>query len=439
MTIFKTMQLFFSPEDGGDANVSEEAQDLAQLGDIDEGQEQGGDEEQDEVEQDEEVLSAGDEEGEEGDEADEEEGQEEEAEEDEEEDRGERVDPERDETGRLSVKAIRSIKDGKYADLFKDIPELRAAYFQLPKYQEVFADPEMAKEARGKAEEYDVIERTLVNDTNPEFLLKTLGQNQPKALVKLMKAFPSTLQKLDHEEAYRALANPIIEDLLYHAEQYGSRVKDKNLYLAARHIANFIWANGGEIPDITKREVAKAPSEAEQQLEKERHQFRQERLNTALTAIGTECASSVTGILSSKLGGLTPFEKKMLIKEARTELDETLKKDTALQNTLKTLWDKAANDGYSPASKDRIKNAWLSRAKAVAPGIRNRLRDEAIGSRTNGGDTTKQPQKKRSFVSKGGAPVKGSMRSVLDPHKIDWRKTSDEDILGDGSKVHLKK
>jgi hypothetical protein len=429
------MKLFFSPDDAtgtGTESLSEEAQDLAQLDDIEEVDETGGEEEAPET--DEEVLEV---EGEEDDA--EEEGQEEETEEAEGEERGEQALPERDESGRLSVKGIKTLKDGKYAELFKDIPELKAAYFQLPKYQEVFADPELAKEAKGKADEYDTIEQTLIGQTDPEFLLNTLNNNAPKALVKLMKAFPATLQKIENTEAYRALANPIIEDLLYHASQYGNRTQDKNLYLAARHLANFIWANGGEIPDIAKREVAKAPSEAEQTLERERAQYRQEKFQTAVVDIGADCATSVTSILSNKLGGLTPFEKKMLIKEARTELDDALKKDTTLQGTLKTLWTKARQDGYSPASKERIKNAWLSRAKAVAPGIRNRLKDEAIGSRTNGGDSRQEPQKKRSFISKGGLGARSNASRVLDPHKIDWRKTSDEDILGDGSKVHLKK
>jgi hypothetical protein len=436
MTIFKTLPIFYSPDDAtgtGTESLSEEAQDLAQLEDIEEEAPEG---EEDETE--EEAPEEGAELIEE-DEDVEEEGQEEETEEAEGEERGEQALPERDESGRLSIKGIKSLKDGKYAELFKDIPELKAAYFQLPKYQEVFPDPELAKEAKGKADEYDAIEQTLVNQANPEFLLNTLNNNAPKALVKLMKAFPSTLQKTENQEAYRALANPIIEDLLYHASQYGTRTQDKNLYLAARHLANFIWANGGEIPDIAKREIQKAPSEAEQTLEKERREYRQEKFSAAVADIGTDCATSVTSILSNKLGGLTPFERKMLVKEARTELDEALKKDATLQNTLKTLWGKARQDGYSPASKDRIKNAWLSRAKAVAPGIRNRLKNEAIGSRTNGGDSRQEPQKKRSFISKGGLGARSNASRVLDPHKIDWRKTSDEDLLGDGSKVHLKK
>ena len=430
------MKLYFSPDDAtgtGSEGLSEDALDLAQLEDIDDGaEEQELSPEAEAEETDEEVLEVGDDDAEE-------EGQEEETEEAEGEERGEQAIPERDASGRLSVRAIRSLKEGKYADVFKDIPELKAAYFQLPKYQEVFADPDMAVEAKGKADEYDAIEQTLVEQSNPEFLLNTLNTNAPKALVKLMQAFPSTLQKLENSEAYRALANPIIEDLLYHASQYGTRTQDKNLYLAARHIANFIWANGGEVPDISKREAAKAPSEAEKTLEQERAQYRQEKFQTAVIAIGGECASSVTSILSNKLGGLTPFEKKMLIKEARTELDEALKKDATLQGTLKTLWGRARQDGYSPQSKERIKNAWLSRAKAVAPGIRNRLKNEAIGSRTNGGDSRQEPQKKRSFISRGGLGSKSNASRVLDPHKIDWRKTSDEDILGDGSKVRLKK
>jgi len=435
--MFKKLQLFFDPPDGdagGGEGLSEGQQDLA---DIEEETPPEGEQEEEAEGEEEEETPEG-EEGEEGEEEEEEDAEEEGQEEEE----GAEGKPrktgeiERDADGRVTFKAINT----KYPGIFKDVPELKAAFFQLPKYQEIFADPETAADAKSKADEYDVIESTLVNQANPEFLIKTIGENAPKALVKLMKAFPAALQKGEYEEAYRALANPIVEDLLYHAQNYGNRTKDKNLFLAARHIANFLWANGGEVPDITKREKAKEPSEAERQLHTERQQHQQERFSGAIQSIGSECASSVNSILANKLDGLTPFEKRMLVREAKTELDATLNKDKTLQNTLKSLWSKAREDGYSPASKERIKNAWLSRAKAVAPGIRNRLKDEAIGGRRPGteGDAG-QRQRKRTFSSQGGRATRSSSR-VVDPSKIDWKKTSDADILGDDtSRVHLKK
>src|SRR5215471_2136527 len=47
------------------------------------------------------------------------------------------------EKGPVTIKAIKA----KYPNLFKDFPQLKAAFFTAPKFLEVFADPESAKEA----------------------------------------------------------------------------------------------------------------------------------------------------------------------------------------------------------------------------------------------------------------------------------------------------
>jgi hypothetical protein len=429
-----------APDDGGgggdDADANALSQDLAELGDEGEGDGDGEDGDDDEGEGD------GDDEGEkDGDEsADDEEDDEEDGEGDDE-DEEEETDadgkkkkkvatPEEDtdEYGRPTVKALKK----EFPGIFKKYPALRAAFFEYPKYVELFSDIDVAQSAAQKASEYDQLDASVSKGESKE-LLSTLHENNPKALKTMVRGFAERVRDVD-ADLYPVLAEPIIEELLYHASQHGTRAQNKNLVLAAKHIANFVFANGGEIPDISKRAKETKndePTEAEKQLEAERRQYRTEKFEGALMDVGKRCQTELGAVLGNKLSELTPFERKQVIREAQGQVDAKLKADGAFQKTLAALWKKAADDGYSDASKTRIRRAWLERAKAIAPGIRNRLRKEALEGRTErtpSREDSGQQGKKRTFPSQGGRSGSSSKR-VLDPKKIDWKKTSDMDIL----------
>lgn len=355
----------------------------------------------------------------------EEEAKEEEVEEEPEEEKTEEEDEEEPEVSTSSQPTVKDIKT-KYPNIFKEFPSLRSAFFLTPKFLNVFPDPETAEEAASKAVEYDSLESSLVGRGDPSLLVKTLSDNNPKAFRKIIENFGEAVREVSKED-YIALSTPIIEELLYHASKHGERTGNKNLELAAKHMANYVFANGGEIRDVSRKEKAQ-PSEAEKELEEERTNYAREKFQSALGEISEVTIKAVDDLLAERLDTLTPFERKAVIKEARQEIDDVLQKDKAFQNVLRGLWKRATESGYDSSSKSRIKSAWLERARAIAPGIRNRLRQEALDARTpSKGDSKDKEGQKRQFPTKGG--TNSGKRGVLDPSKIDWRKTSDRDIL----------
>lgn len=437
MTIPSIQYPLFSPEDNS-GSASEFDQDMTDL----EGTNEAAGDETDSEESDKDSTPAGknrtgaeeDTEGEEDEEG--EEGERDSDEDDELEDRDteEEEDETPEETPQYARPPIKAIK-AKYPDLFKDFPQLKTAFFSYPQYAELFADVDSAREAVAKAQEYDTLEATLVGQGDAKTLLSTLSENNPKALKKMLGGFSDALKDID-SDSYLQLANPIIEELLYHASAHGVKVGNKNLQLAARHIANFVFANGGEIPDISKKMAKTEPSDAEVQLAQERETYAKEKFQSALGDVVELIKPDMNAILNNKLEGLTGFERKQILKEAKTEIDRILLNDKGFQNSLRALWRKAETTGYSSESKSRIKRAWLDRAKLIAPQVRNRLRQEAIssrsGSKRDASDSKiklKVESEKRTFPSGSGKTPAEGKRRVLDPKKIDWRKTSDRDIL----------
>ena len=426
--------MFFSPAgDDTGGGTSEFEQDMTDL----EGTNETAGDETDSEESDKDSTSAGEDRA--GAEEDTESEEDEEGEEREDTDEDDELDKEEEEPEETPVYArppIKAIK-AKYPELFKDFPQLKAAFFEYPKYAEIFADVDSAREAVAKAQEYDTLEATLVGQGDAKTLLSTLSENNPKALKKMLGGFSDALKDID-SDSYLQLANPIIEELLYHASAHGVKVGNKNLQLAARHIANFVFANGGEIPDISKKMAKTEPSDAEVQLAQEREVYAKEKFQSALGDVVELIKPDMNAILNNKMDGLTGFERKQILKEAKSEIDRILLNDKGFQNSLRALWRKAETTGYSSESKSRIKRAWLDRAKLIAPQVRNRLRQEAINSRTGskraasdaeGKVKLKVESEKRTFPSGAGKSSVSGQRRVLDPKKIDWRKTSDRDIL----------
>lgn len=416
------MSKYFGPyyekpgDTGAGAGQDEAKQDLADLEDIDAGdddKDDDGSDEDKEVEDDKAELDAEDDE-------DKDEEDKEEDKEAEDEDKEEKVEAK----GPATIKDIKA----KYPNIFKEFPQLKSHFFMAQKFLDVFPDPESAQEAVSKVEEYDNLEDSLVAHGDPRLLVNTLSNNNPKALRKIVENFPEAVREANRDD-YIALSTPIIEELIYHAAAHGAKTGNKNLELAARHLANFVFANGGDIPDIAKRAAAKEPTDTERQLLREREGYQQKEFTRALGEVGSMATTDIDRILSDKLEGLTPFERKAVIKDSRAEVDATLSRDGDFQKKLKALWAKAAESGYSDDAKSRIKRAWLDRARLIAPGIRNRLRQEALDAKNPNKSNSAKEGQKRSFVGQGARVNGDKSRGFQDPKKIDWRKTSDRDIL----------
>jgi hypothetical protein len=445
---FKIYGPYLSPADAGsggggdDDALSPDAQDLADLEDApDSGDDDGeGDQEGEEGDPDGEDPEAEDPDGAEGDPEDAEDKNDEE-EEGEGADKGRKKgkdddEPEVDAIGRPTVKALRA----KYPDIFKDFPYLKRSFFELPKYAEIFSTPDEANIAANKANDFDALEATLVAKGDPKLLLETLNTNNPKALAKVVENFGPKLRSLD-PELYTKLTEPIIEELLFIVAKHGEKTGNKNLQLAARHVANYVFQNGGEITPPRNR-GEREPSEEETQLQNERAEFDNTRFQSALQEVATSAATALDRVIDRKLDGLTPFEKKALIRDVNEQVNATLRADKAFQRQMAGLWAQAKRAGYSNDSKKRAENTWLARAKEVAPGIRNKLQQEALSARKGSGEGNRNRNEggKRTFPGQGGGGGRSNGGRVLDPHKIDYSKTSDADILsGDERRVTLKR
>lgn len=426
MHLFFKPQFFFDDEGGGGSGFDA---DMAILSEGDSPEADSGDTEVEDEEAPEPVRAASDipaeigsEEGEEDEEADEEESEE----------------PKEEEapvSGRPSIKAIKK----EFPDVFKKFPVLKTSLFRDAEFSKSFASPEEAAEAATKASNYDQLESSLVSGS-PELLMRELSTNNPKAFQQVVTNWLPELRKTD-ERAYLAATEPVIEELIYLAYRHAEKVQDKNLAMSARHLANFVFANGGEIPDLGARQP-RGPSEAELQLQREREQWANTRFKEADQEIFGRVTKALEGTIRH---GLDPDNtmperiKSSIVTDVINELNQILVKDPAHARRMNGLWRRAHQDSYSRQSKESIINTYLSGAKPLLREIRNRVRSEYVGNRRagNGAEKPVKTQQKRPFEgSSKRVDARRERATVLDPKKIDYARTSDADILND--RVTLK-
>ena len=357
--------------------------------------------------------------------------------------------------GRPTIQQVKKL----YPDLFKKIPYFRDMYFSDEKFRQHIADPEQAEEFVTKASHFDRLEGSLMRG-DPEVLLTELKEGSGEAFKKVVNNFLPSLRKLD-PSLYTELTLPVIEELLYHAGEYakarGESPEGKNLMRSAEWLADFVFQNGGKIPDIKGRgKGEKHPAEIE--LERERERRNTELRTAAVTDVNGRIDKSLEGMVREGLGdGLNNFAKSAVIDRTLTEFINTLKGDKAFQMKLDSLWKAARAAGFSEAAKAQISNAYVMKGRQMIRAIRSKYVAEAQGGkrrfvkREDGKEeTTEKKQerekdsedrpRKRNFDAHGRSARIGTRRdTVLDSRKIDYSRTSDDDILsGDPARVKLK-
>jgi len=311
-------------------------------------------------------------------------------------------------------------------EIFKKVPGLKDIFFREQKFSETFASVEEAVTAAKKADDFDIIESSLVQG-DPSLVLRELANNSPESVPMLVDNFLPTLQRMSKELYVRATM-PVLEDLIRMTYNDGRRLNDKNLMYAAGHIAKHVFGEA-RIPE--PRTQSPGPHPAEVQLREERSRHFNERYGNFNTELSVESYTRLERVadrgITDPENKLNGFTRKAIVKEALAELDTKLSEDQQLAGTLRQLWRRATVGGFTKEHKEAILNAHLSRAKQLLPGIRNRMVAEALGQKVG-----KNNNKQKRDIPSGGRGAAGGVRgnaARLDPKKIDWGKTSDEDLL----------
>ena len=344
----------------------------------------------------------------------------------------EKEEPEEDlELGRHSYGDIKQ----KYPNFFKDFPGLKTAFFREQEFSKLFPTIDDAKEAIEVKDRFDNIKSVvLTGDVN------TFLQNLPdQSRARFAEAFLPDLFEVD-KEAYYSVTTPVIQNILSNVFKSAAHKRDKNLGNAA--ILAYQEIFGGELNDIPNYLSQGAPQAKRQRVEddpdriaiqREREELYLEKRINVQNMAWSEVSRELTRDIEKGLdpnNAIRPGLKKIIVDKIFNEVISEVAKDSAHVRRMDDIWDRERKTGYRGAFKDSLKNTYLSRAKALVPKIRQRIRAEIAGSQKandkNLANRVARTNERKDVQAGRQAKPASKITSAKDP---EFRKMSDIDFL----------
>lgn len=306
-----------------------------------------------------------------------------------------------DEKLNLVVPVRKSEIKKKYPTFFKEFPSVEVSIYRDRQFVEIFPTIDDAKEASEKAEQLDKFESSLMQG-NTEEIFKLIKENDPEAFTKIADNYLNTLAKVDEKAYLHTISNVVkhtIISMVREAKAIDGRArteedkkKAKALIDHAEAINEFVFGTS-EFSNPTRLTPEEKPDD--DGVKRERQEIATERFENALGDLQSRVDNTIQSTIDINIdpkGSMSSFVKKHASREAFDKIEELVVSDRGFKKTLDSLWRAAVESKYSRASLERIRSAYLSKAKTLLPGAIKAARIEAlkgIGRSKNDNDDDK--------------------------------------------------
>lgn len=269
----------------------------------------------------------------------------------------------------------------KYPNLFKEFPHLEKAYYRDQVYNELFSTPEEAKEVAQVAKTFETFQNQVVGKGDTTQVLRAVKEYNPDAFAKLVDGYLPTLRQVDDRAFFHVVGN-VIKSTAGAMAQEASTTQNPALLDAARLMYQFVMGTTNYTAPTTFGKPEK-PEENEQltQLNNERLQLFQERIDTTQSDLQSRVDSVLKNTIDQNMdprGSMTQYVKRVAVQEALDDVQSQIDTDPSFRRLLDRLWERAADEKFSKTSVERIRSAYLSKAKTLLPAAIKKSRNEAL-------------------------------------------------------------
>lgn len=270
----------------------------------------------------------------------------------------------------------------KYPQLFKDFPYLERAYYREQQYTELLPTLDDARAAVEKSTALDNFEKEVL-DGRTETILKAIKESNQSSFNKLVDDYLPTLARVD-EKAYHHVIGNTVKHTIIAMVQEARTSNNEKLQEAAQILNQFVFGSSNFQP-IQKLSIdgqeAQVKNEKEEQLNQRERAIVQKQFDSARS----DLTNRVNNILKSTIDvnidpkdSMSSYVKKYASQEVLTELDGLIGKDSRFKVIMDKLWERAFQDGFTQVSTDRIRSAYLSKARTLLPSVIKKARNEAL-------------------------------------------------------------
>ena len=265
----------------------------------------------------------------------------------------------------------------QFPELFKKFPGVERAIYREQQYSEVFPTIADAKNANERLGTLKAFENELMSGSI-ENVLKSVKSTDDGAFNSITTGLLQTLAKVD-EKAYYGTLNFVIKNALYSALTSGKQSGDEQLEIAAQLLHKYIY--GTTEVALLPGDKQEAPNPKEIELNNRERAFTNQQLNLAVNDVATRTDNVIKSAIDKNIdtrGVMTSYVKSKASEDIMKRVQKEIMGDSRFVAIKDKLWEAAIKDNFSESSKVKIRNAVLSKAKTVLPGIIQKVKADAL-------------------------------------------------------------
>jgi len=268
----------------------------------------------------------------------------------------------------------------KYPNLFKDFPYLETAYYREQQYTELLPTIDDAKKAVENSDTLNKFERELMSGST-ENILKAVHSENKDAFYRIIDDYLPTLARVD-EKAYNHVIGTIIKHTIMSMVNESNRQQNESLKTAAHLLNQFVFMSSDFEPP-QKLSRGKSPDEKgkENEISEREKQFTRQRFETTREDLNTRVSSVLKSTIEVNIDpkkSMTDYVRRTASREALETLTNLIERDSRFKSLMDRLWEKAFESNFDRENTDRIRKAYISKAKTLLPSVIKKARNEAL-------------------------------------------------------------
>lgn len=268
----------------------------------------------------------------------------------------------------------------KYPAIFKDFPYLEKAYYREQQYTELLPTIDDAKVALQAKETLDGFEQDVMNG-NTETILKAAKETNPAAFNKIADNYLGALRNVDSNAYFHVIGNTIKHTIVAMVQE-AKQSQNEDLQKAALLLNQFVFGTSNFAPptNLARAESPQDNSRERQVLEREQA-FIKQQFDTSRVDLNTRVNNTLRNTIDAHIdpkNSMSDYVKKNASRDALEHLETLISKDARFRALADKLWEKAFQDGFTRDSVERIKSAYLSKARTLLPSVIKRARNDAL-------------------------------------------------------------
>lgn len=280
----------------------------------------------------------------------------------------------------------------KYPQLFKDFPYLEKAYYREQQFTELLPTIDDARIAVDAKQTLDRFEKDVMGG-NTEVLLHAIKRDSPKGFAKLVDDYLPTLSRVDEQAYFHVLGN-VTKHTIVAMVREARKSQNEALQSAAQLLNQFVFGTTDFKPPTNLSKEESLESGKDNELKQREQQFVRQQFETAKSDLNTRINNTLKNTIDANIDpkkSMTDYVRKNASREAIEMLESVLTKDSRFIALRDKLWEVAFTENFSKTSVERIKSAYLSRAKTLLPTVIKKARIDALkglGKRVDDDDSS---------------------------------------------------